>query len=233
MINIFNAATFVASAENGLTFDPAIMFEINGIQVTETVTTTWAVMAILVVLAILATRNMSMVPKGLQHFFEVFIDGIHYLLDSTMGYARRGFAAYIMTLALFLILCNVTGLIGIRQPTADLNTTFALSILTFVLTQFYAWKNKGLGKYIKETFFSPVPLLAPLFIVGELANPVSLGFRLFGNMLGGLVMMGLIYHFAPLLIPVPIHLYLDLFAGLIQALIFIMLTMTYITMGMD
>ncbi|UNC93665.1 F0F1 ATP synthase subunit A [Candidatus Contubernalis alkaliaceticus] len=233
MINIFNAATFVASAENGLTFDPAVMFEINGIQVTETVTTTWAVMAILVVLSILATRNMSMVPKGLQHFFEVFIDGIHYLLDSTMGYARRGFAPYIMALAMFLILSNITGLIGIRQPTADLNTTFALSILTFVLTQFYAWKNKGLGKYIKETFFSPVPLLAPLFIVGELANPVSLGFRLFGNMLGGLVMMGLIYHFAPWFVPVLPHLYLDVFAGLIQALIFVMLTMTYITMGMD
>ncbi len=235
MINIFNAATFAASADNGggLTFEPAVMFEINGFQIVETVTTTWVIMAILVVLSILATRNLTMVPRGLQHFFEVVIDGIHYLLDSTMGPARRGFAAYITTLALFLVFANLTGLIGIRQPTADLNTTFVLSILTFICTQFYAFKEKGLGKYVKETFFSPVPLLFPLFLVGELANPVSLGFRLFGNMLGGLVMMGLIYHFAPILVPIPLHLYFDLFAGLIQTLIFVMLTMTYITMGMD
>lgn len=232
MINIFNVATFVASAENGLSFDPAIMFEINGIQVTETVTTTWAIMVILVAMSIAATRNLNMVPRGLQHFFEVLIDGIHYLVDSTMGPARRGFAPYMMALALFLMFSNLTGLIGFRQPTADLNTTFVLSILTFSMTQFYGLKNKGLGKYLKG-FFEPIPLLFPLAIIGELANPVSLGFRLFGNMLGGLVMMGLIYHFAPWFAPILPHLYLDLFAGLIQAFIFVMLTMTYITMGMD
>lgn len=233
MLNVFNAATFAANAEGGgLTFDPAVMFEINGFQITETVTTTWVIMVILIVMAVLATRNLSMVPRGLQHFFEVLIDGIHYLVDSTMGPARRGFAPYMMALVLFLIFSNLTGLIGIRQPTADLNTTFVLSILTFLLTQYYGLKSKGLGKYIKS-FFEPIPLLVPLSIIGELANPVSLGFRLFGNMLGGVVMMGLIYHFFPIIAPIIPHLYLDLFAGLIQAFIFLMLTMTYITMGMD
>jgi len=137
-----------------------------------------------------------------------------------------------MTLALFLVFSNLTGLIGIRQPTADLNTTFVLSILTALMTQYYGLKTKGLGKYIKG-FFEPIPLLVPLSVIGEIAVPISLGFRLFGNMLGGLVMMGLIYHFAPLAVPIIPHLYLDLFAGLIQAFIFVMLTMTYITMGMD
>ncbi|PKM83793.1 MAG: ATP synthase F0 subunit A [Firmicutes bacterium HGW-Firmicutes-13] len=231
MLNVFNAATYLAEGGK-LTFVPKVMFEINGYQITETVTTTWAIMAILIVMAVVATKDLKMIPRGLQHFFEVLIDGIHYLLDSTMGPGRRGFAPYMMTLALFLVFSNLTGLIGIRQPTADLNTTFVLSILTALMTQYYGLKTKGLGKYIKG-FFEPIPLLVPLSVIGEIAVPISLGFRLFGNMLGGLVMMGLIYHFAPLAVPIIPHLYLDLFAGLIQAFIFVMLTMTYITMGMD
>lgn len=231
MLNVFNAATYLAEGDK-LTFEPAVMFEIGGHQITETVTTTWAIMVILIVMSIIATRDLKMIPSGLQFFFELVLDGIHNLLDSTMGPGMRGFAPYMMTLGLFLVFANLTGLIGFRQPTADLNTTMVLSILTFLMTQFFAIKSKGLWGYIKG-FFEPIALLSPLNIIGELATPISLGFRLFGNMLGGLVMMGLIYNFVPLIIPVPLHLYLDLFAGCIQAFIFVMLTMTYITMGMD
>jgi len=229
---ILNAAVNMASAGNELDFDPAVVFEINGHYITETVTTTWIIMAILVVMSVLATKSMTMVPRGLQHFFELVIDGIHHLVDSTMGEGRRYFAPYMMTLALFLVFSNLTGNLGIRNPTASLNTTFVLSVLTFLLTQYYGAKEKGIGGYLKS-FFEPIPFLAPLTIISELANPVSLGFRLFGNMLGSVVMLGLLYHFAPLLIPIIPHLYFDVFVGLIQAFIFIMLTMTYITIGME
>lgn len=231
MLNVFNAATYMAGAE-GLDFDPAVMIEINGIQITETVTTTWIIMGALVVMSVLATRNMDKIPTGIQHFFEVLIDGIHYLVDSTMGVARRGFAPYMLALTLFLVVSNVSGVIGIRNPTASLNTTFVLSGLTFVATQYYGMKEKGVGGWGKS-FFEPIPFLVPLNIISELANPVSLGFRLFGNMLGSVVMLGLLYHFAPILIPIIPHLYLDVFVGLIQAFIFVMLTMTYITISME
>jgi F-type H+-transporting ATPase subunit a len=202
------------------------------IPVTHSMLTTWAIMLFLILLAYGAVRRLDAVPGSLQNSMEILVEGADWLVASTMGVDKKGFAPYVMALGMYLVVANMTGLVGVRMPTADLNTTFALSLLTFFLSQYFSWRQKGLKGYLGR-FFRPLPFLFPLNIIGELANPVSLGFRLFGNMLGGLIIMGLVYSFVPVIIPVVPHIYFDFFVGLIQAFIFVMLTMTYIALAMD
>ena len=149
-------------------------------------------------------------------------------------------------LMIFLVVANLWGLTGLRAPTADLNTTFALSLLTFVMIHSFSIKKNGVGGWVKGTFLSPVALMAPLNLISELATPVSLAFRLFGNITGGMIIMTLLYgalgsifsSFLPIpifmaAIPAVFHAYFDVFAGVLQAFIFTMLTMVFVSMGMD
>jgi F-type H+-transporting ATPase subunit a len=202
------------------------------IPVTHSMLTTWAIMVFLVLLGHKAGRRLQQVPGSLQNSVEVLVEGADWLVETTMGADKKWFAPYVMALGLYLVVANMTGLIGVRMPTADLNTTFALSLLTFFLAQYFSWRQKGLKGYLGR-FFTPLPFLFPLNIIGELANPVSLSFRLFGNMLGGLIIMALVYSFVPVILPVLPHIYFDFFVGFIQAFIFVMLTMTYISLAMD
>jgi len=107
-----------------------------------------------------------------------------------------------------------------------------LALITFILTTLEGFKSKGVFGYVKG-FFEPLPFMAPLNIIGAITNPISLAFRLFGNILGGMVVMALIYSAAPILIPIPLHFYFDIFSGLLQTFIFVMLTMTFISMAAD
>ncbi len=207
-------------------------FTIAGIGITQTIVTTWGIMLLLTVLALITRKVMTKNPGKLQLMMEFIIEGIHWLVDSTMGKGKRGFAPYVLTLALFLLLANLSGLVGIRQPTADLNTTFALALITFILVHYNGFRFKGLLGYPK-TFFQPMFFMFPLNIISELALPVSLSFRLFGNMLGGVIILFLMYQFVPPLAPVIGHLYFDMFAGIIQTFIFVMLTITFISLASD
>lgn len=226
-------------------FGPRVVFEIFGVQVSETVTVTWFVMLLMTLFCFLATRNlkkkeMRKNPKGFQLVGELFVKTVNGMTRQNMGEKNVGFAPYIGTLILFLAIANLVGLIGLRPPTSDLNLTLCLSIITFMLTQFFGLKTKGPGGYIKG-FFEPMPFLFPLNVVGELANPVSLGFRIFGNVVAGVIIMSLIYGALgsvlfgvfSLGIPVPLHLYFDLFSGLLQSFIFTMLTMVFISGAME
>lgn len=213
-------------------FGPRVMFEIFGIPVTETVTTSWAIMAFLVITSIIATKNLHKVPGQFQNFMELVYDGIQWLVDSTMGEKNRGYLPYVGTITLYILFANLIAVIGVRPPTADLNTTFALAFLTFVLIHSSGMREKGVGGYMRG-FLDPIPFLLPLNIISELAQPFSLAFRLFGNMIGAFIIMYLIYAFAPVLVPVIPHIYFDIFAGIIQTFIFVMLTMTYISLAME
>ncbi len=205
---------------------------INGTPfITGSVVVTWGIIVFLLVLSILTTRNMKMVPGVLQLFMELILAGVHWMVDSTMGSHRRSFAPYLLALALYLLVANLTGLVAIRQPTADLNTTFALAGITFFLVQVNGFRAKKLG-YIKS-FFQPIPFMAPMNFISELALPISLSFRLFGNMLGSMIIMLMLYSFMPILVPIIGHGFFDVFAGVIQMFIFVMLTMTFITLAMD
>lgn len=222
-----------------------IAFEAFGkeIYIHDAVVNSLVIVAVLSILAIIAGSKLKNVdpsakPTGLQNVLEMFVEGIRGLVTSTMGAGktRDYLMPYIGTLAVYIACANLIGLLGLTPPTSDYNVTLALAMITFVMTQYYGLKTNGLGGYIKG-YFEPMAFLVPLNIIGELANPVSLSFRLFGNILSGGIIMGLIYSgfaslgkigfIAPIITPV-FHAYFDLFSGLIQTFIFIMLTMVFV-----
>ncbi len=171
-------------------------------------------------------------PTGLVNVMEIVYTMVHDLVESTMGKGptRERLFPYLMTLVLFLPIANIFGLLGFSPPTSDYNVTLSLALITFVMTQYYGIKTNKLSGYLKG-YIEPVAFLLPLNIVGEISNPISLSFRLFGNILSGGIIMGLLYQalgwIAPLLTPV-FHTYFDLFAGFIQTFIFLMLTMVFV-----
>lgn len=109
---------------------------IGGFRLTETITTTWIIMAILIIGAYLLTRNLEKIPRGVQNMLEVFVDAIYNLTGSTMGEDKISFAPYIGTIILYLAFANLSGLVAVRPPTADLNTTLSLALMTFFLIHF-------------------------------------------------------------------------------------------------
>lgn len=228
-------------------FGPRVVFYLGNIAVTETVTVTWFIMFVLFAFSVTVTRNMKKEASGMQLVVEQIVGIVNNLTKQNMGEKNAAFAPYVGTLLFLIGISNIIGLFGFRPPTADLNTTMCLSITTFVLTQFFGMKSKGLGGYGKG-FLEPMPLLLPLNIIGELANPVSLGFRLFGNITAGVIIMTLLYGAlgaftnsllgltVPILqagVPAVLHIYFDLFAGLLQSFIFTMLTMVFISGAME
>lgn len=216
---------------------PQVIFTIFGIPVTQTVTTTWFIMAVLVGFSIYLTRGLSLdKPKKKQVIAEMVVDGIYNLTETTMGKRFKNFSPYIGTILFLVGISNISGLFGLRPPTSDLNTTLGLSLITFVLIHFTGIKVKGIGGYLKG-FLEPMPFLLPINLMGEIATPISLSFRLFGNILGGLIIMTLVYQalgfIALLPIPAILHFYFDVFAGLLQSFIFGMLTMVFVSLASD
>lgn len=204
---------------------------ILGVPITETYLVTWYVMIALIVFAIVATRNMKEVPTGVQNIAELIVETVNGLVKSTMGERHMHFAPYIGTVFMFVLLCNLSGMLGFRPPTADLNTTFALSMLTFFMVQ-YGKITTLKGNYIKS-YFEPIAILFPINIIGDVALPISLAFRLFGNLTGGMIIMALIYSalgwFAVIPITSVLHIYFDLFSSVLQSFIFVMLTMVFVS----
>lgn len=212
-----------------------VYFTLGPIEINQTIVALWVTAAIMIVGGIILSKNFKWLPQGRQNVVEFFVEGVDSFVVFVMGESRRFFTPIAGTLVLLLFLCNTAGMWSfglLRPPTADINTTMALGLLSFFLINGYAIKNNGLWGYIKG-FFSPIFLLFPINLFGELAKPVSLGVRLFGNISSGLIIGGLIYSAVPLLIPIPIHIYFDLFSGVLQTMVFTMLTMVFVTMAMD
>ena len=214
----------------------ALLFEIFGLKIylTDTLIATWVVMAILIVFAIvvrLRLRSFKDVPAtGFQHLVETMIEQIDNLTTSTMNPELESFSGFFFGIFAFIILSNYIGLFGLRPPTADLATTMALALTVFVLIHATgAIRRKG--AYWKS-FFEPYPIFFPINLISEISTPISLGFRLFGNILGGLIIMGMVYEMLPrlltLVLPDILHAYFDLFVGALQAYIFTVLSMTFI-----
>lgn len=227
---------------------PGITFTMLGkqIYIHDSVINSWVIVILLSILCIVVSRkikkaNIDEKPSGLLNVMEIFVEGIQSLVKATMGPTRIGFAPFIGTLVMFLVCANLFGLLGFTPPTSDYNVTLALAIITTVLIHFFGIKTNGIGSYLKG-FFEPFPLLFPINLLGEIATPISLSFRLFGNILSGVIIMSLVYSalnsismfITPFVAPV-LHAYFDLFSGLIQTFIFAMLTMVNIAnkMGDD
>ena len=179
-------------------------------------------------------------PTGILRMGEIFVEGVTGLVESIMGKGRRSkaFAPYAGMLILYLATANLLGMIGLTPPTSNYNVTLSLALITFVIIHTMAIKTNGLGSYLKG-YFEPFPILFPMNLLGELATPISLSFRLFGNILSGVIIMTLIYNgieaLSGFLIPViaPVfHVYFDIFSGLLQTFIFTMLSMVFINNAM-
>lgn len=226
-------------------YGPVKVFEIFGLPVTNTVTVTWFIMALITIFCFLATRSLRKKPGKFQVFVEMLVKSINDLTVQTMGEQFKSFAPYAGMLLIYIGISNIMGLFAMRPPTADVNTTMTMAIMTFVIIHYTGLKHSGFD-YIKG-FGEPFVLLLPLNIMGELATPISLGFRLFGNIVGGLIVMNLLYgalaNLTPALfqgipilqagLPAVFHVYFDLFAGLLQSFIFAMLTMVFVSLATD
>ncbi len=211
------------------------------ISITETMVNAWIVMLIIWGACIFFTHNLQKVPKGKQAFIEKVIEMLDNLVEQNMGKGCQHYAPYIMTLMLSSILGTLVSMIGLRSVTADLNTTLGWALMTFALIIYTNLRYKGLGGYLKG-LLEPIPVMLPLNILSEIATPVSMAFRHFGNIAGGMVistlmlgalgaLSGAIHLPIPLLqigIPGVLSLYFDLFSAGIQAFIFSMLTMVYV-----
>lgn len=183
-------------------------------------------------------RHATEVPGTLQNIAELIVEMLDNMVHGTMGKRGRGFANYIATIFIFILLSNISGIFGLRPPTADYGTTLPLGIITFFLihvTQFRYQKPKEIWTDMCSPLPPWLPIWLPINIISEIAVPISLSLRLFANVLSGTVIMALVYtllaKFA-IIWPAALHVYFDLFSGAIQTYVFCMLTMTYISNAM-
>jgi len=222
------------------------------------VTYTWVVMIVLAGLAFAASRSAALVPRGAQNLMEVVLEQFRELIDDVMGQEGRRYLPLIATLGLFIFASNLVGIVpGMAGPTANLNTTAACALIVFVSYHVIGIRKQGLGHYLKH-FMGPVPALAPLMVpielISHLARPLSLTLRLFGNMVGGHILLAIIFFLMGLngligwalsgsaagavvggtagvimiVFTVGFLYPLKLLVALLQAFIFVMLTMLYI-----
>ena len=222
------------------------IIEIAGIKISTTVTTSWLIIGFLAIVSYFLTRNLKKVPTSkVQIFLEYAVIALVDLVESTMGKnaVKRmpNMVPYIGGLFIFFTCSNLIGLLGFRSPTTDLDTTLAFSLITVFLIYYGGVKTSGISYF--KGLAEPVAIMLPMNIISVIARPISLSFRPFGNILGGAVIMSLIYQFLGYLsslipkltipifqlgIPVPLHMYFDLFSGVLQAFIFVMLTMVFV-----
>ncbi|MGI6366590.1 MAG: F0F1 ATP synthase subunit A [Bacillota bacterium] len=207
------------------------VFTLFGLPITESVVNTWLVMAVLIILALVLRRNFQLYPDKRQNVAEIVVEALSGLVASTMGPKNKGFMPYIATVFFLLFFSNVLGVFGLRPPTADFSVTIAYGIVTFFCIHYYALKAKG-WSYLKG-MAEPFIFLLPMNIIGEVAKPFSLGMRLYGNLLGGSVIMAMISGAIALFVPAVASIYFDLFSAVLQSFIFIMLTMVFIAIAKD
>ena len=178
-----------------------------------------------------AVKHATDVPGTFQNIVEMVVEMLDNMIGGVMGKFSPKFRNYIGTIFIFILLSNISGLFGLRPPTADYGVTLALGLMTFTLIHFNKFKHKTVRGVVAE-LCDPWPFWAPINIIGWVAVPVSLSLRLFANVLSGTVMMALIYGLLAKIAvvwPAALHVYFDLFSGAIQTYVFCMLTMTYIT----
>ena len=228
-----------ASGDIDITIHGLISYELFGqtFWITTSHVCILLVMCLIIVFAVIANRRLKRateVPTGLQNVIELAVELLDGMVRSSMGKNAKKFANYIETIFVFILFSNISGLLGLRPPTADYGTTFALAVITFVLIHVNEVKHNT-AKEIWTDKCSPLPpwlpIWLPINIISDLAVPVSLSLRLFANILSGTIIMALVYGMLSKIAiawPAVLHIYFDLFSGAIQTYVFCMLTMTYI-----
>ncbi|MGB7973011.1 MAG: F0F1 ATP synthase subunit A [Roseiarcus sp.] len=204
-----------------------VLFHVGPAPISDGVVTTWAIMLVLIVGAITVTHRLSLVPSKTQAFFELIVDAVDGQIRDTMRVEPSPYRAFIGTLFIFIFICNWSSLVpGVEPPTAHLETDAALALLVFLAVIGFGVRAGGLGGYLR-TFAAPNPIMIPLNVVESLTRTFSLLVRLFGNVMSGVFVIGIVLSLAGLLVPIPL-MALDLLTGAVQAYIFAVLTMVFI-----
>ncbi|WP_204106474.1 MULTISPECIES: F0F1 ATP synthase subunit A [Spirulina sp. CCY15215] len=199
--------------------------------------TSWFVIALLVIASLAATRNIQRVPSGIQNFMEFALEFVRELAKNQIGEKEyRPWVPFIGTLFLFIFVSNWSGALlpwkliqipsgELAAPTNDINTTVALALLTSLAYFFAGFRKRGLGYFAK--YLEPTPILLPINILEDFTKPLSLSFRLFGNIVADELVVAVLVLLVPLFIPLPV-MALGLFTSAIQALVFATLAAAYI-----
>ncbi|MCR4885960.1 MAG: F0F1 ATP synthase subunit A [Clostridiales bacterium] len=209
----------------------------------------WAVMLSILGICLYLTHGIKVIPDSKRQLAaEWVVDTVNKLVRSNMGEKFMGFAPFVAGILALSALSSLSSLLGLFAPTSDLNIVLGWALLVFILITHYKLKG-GLWAYIKG-FFSPIPVFAPLNIIGEVATPISMSFRHYGNVMSGMVISTLIAYalrslslallgwlpgvlgqipFLQVGLPAVLSLYFDIFSGCMQAFIFAMLTMMFIS----
>ena len=203
------------------------LFHLGPAPITAGVVTTWAIMAALVVCAALVARRLSLVPSPAQAFCELIVATVDSQIRDTMRVEPGPYRAFIGTLFAFIFVANWSSLVpGVEPPTAHLETDAALALLVFLAVIWFGIRAVGLRGYL-ATFAFPSPIMIPLNFLESLTRTFSLLVRLFGNVMSGVFVIGIVLSLAGLLVPIPL-MALDLLTGAVQAYIFAILAMVFI-----
>ena len=196
----------------------------------------WLAILLLIIFAVLATRKIGMVPTKGQNFFEIVISGMEEFMVDITGDEGRWFFPIVATIFIYISFCNLMGLVpGFYPPTASINTTVSCAIPVFLFTHYIGIKYHGI-KYIKH-FLGPVwwliPIVLPIEIIGHLARVLSLSFRLFGNITGHELVLGILFMLAgAFFAPLPI-MAMGIFVAFVQAFVFFLLSVMYFAGAME
>lgn len=205
----------------------------GGIDVSESVVVTWIIMAILILAAIVLTRNMKMdhISKR-QAAAEMIVTKLTGMVEGMIGPEGRAYVPYLTTVLLYIGVSNIIGLFGMKSPTKDLNVTIALALMSIILVEAAGIYHHGVKKWLHK-FTEPIAIVTPINVLEVFTRPLSLCMRLFGNVLGAFVIMELIKMIVPVFLPAVFSLYFDLFDGLLQAYVFVFLTSLYISEAIE
>ena len=198
------------------------------IDVMESVVVTWIIMAIMMIASLilvhgLKVRNISKKQAALESGMSFIYD----FFEGLLGKEGKAYIPYLITVVIYIGIANMIGLLGFKSPTKDLNVTVSLAVMSIVLVEVAGIRKKGVRGWIKS-FAEPIAIIAPINVLELFIRPLSLCMRLFGNVLGAIVVMALIKHLLPLIVPLPFSFYFDIFDGVIQAYVFVFLTSLYI-----
>lgn len=204
------------------------IFHLGPVPITSAVIMTWAIILILATCAFLLTRKLSVTPTARQAAMELLVEAVDSQIRDTTGAAPAPYRAFIGTLFVYILVANWSSLIpGIEPPTAQLETDAALAVLVFISVIWFGVRANGLSGYLKS-FAAPNPVMIPLNILQAITRTFSMFVRLFGNVMSGVFVIGIVASLAGLFVPIPL-MALELLTGLVQAYIFAILAMVFIT----
>lgn len=200
----------------------------GGIDVAESTVISWVIMAIIMILTLVLTRNMRVENPGkLQVGVEYVVESLQNIVRGIVGYEGERYVPYLATVLVFLGISNVFAVTGMKPPTKDLNVSAAVALMSIVLVQIASIRQNRVKGWLKG-FTKPIAVVTPINIMELAIRPLSLCMRLFGNVLGAFVVMKLLEHLVPVILPAVFSLYFDFFDGLIQAYVFVFLTGLFI-----